>query len=65
MIHFEPRFHIGQKVYHATQESDWGIIVNINYNVRERSNKYEVVFGRLNEDNVWCYEDELSENKVF
>ena len=62
---FTPEFEIGQKVYHATPDSDQGIIVDISYSILSRSVRYEVVFGRRGEDDIWCHGHELSENKTF
>ena len=62
---FNPIFKINQEVYHITPYSDKGIIVDINYCVRTKQISYNVLFGRSIEDNIWCHEYELSENKVF
>lgn len=65
MYSFNPSYKIGDHVFHATKESDEGIITNITYDVRQRAIKYEVVFGKMDTDDVWCYEEELSETKLF
>jgi len=65
MYKFEPLFKIGDHVFHATKESDEGIIINITYNVRQRAIQYEVMFGRMDADDVWCYEEELSDTKRY
>jgi hypothetical protein len=65
MIQFNPKFQINQRVFHATRDSDEGIIINISYLVRQKSIEYEVTFGRRPEDRTWCIEEELSENKSF
>jgi uncharacterized protein (UPF0303 family) len=62
---FTPIYELGQKVYHITPESDQGIIVDITYSVLKRTIQYNVVFGRHSEDDIWCYEQELSEGKIY
>lgn len=62
---YKPKYQIGQHIFHATPESDKGIIVNINHDFVSNVIKYEVAFGRRAEDNIWCDEVELSESKIF
>lgn len=62
---FETEFSIGDKVYHATKESDMGIVIDASFSVRANCVKYEVSFGRMDADDVWVYEEELSSSKVF
>ena len=62
---FETVYNIGDEVYYATQESDKGIVIDISYSIRNRSIKYNVVFGRRQDDDIWCYVEELSESKRF
>jgi len=64
-IAFSAKYEIGQPIYHATPESDKGIIVDIKYSVLKDRVMYLVAFGRRGEDQVECYEHELSENKIF
>lgn len=60
---YKNKFNIHDKVYHLTPESDEGIITNWVYDRRLNAYKYEVTLGF----NIvfWCYEDELSLEKVF
>lgn len=62
---FETVLNIGDKVYHATKESDMGIIIDVSFSIRANCVKYEVCFGRFDVDDVWVYEEELSNYKVF
>lgn len=62
---FNTKFDIGDQVYHATKDSDMGIITDSCYFVRSGTLKYEVAFGRLSGDSVWCYEEEISEVKTY
>ena len=62
---YNPKYKIGQHVFHNTPESDKGIIINIAHDFASNSVQYEIAFGRRAEDNVWCNEVELSESKVF
>lgn len=61
----EYRYHIGQFMYHNTPESDKGIITDITYSLLTRIVMYKVTFGRRAEDEVLCYEHELTETKTF
>jgi len=63
-VTFTCKYNIGEYVYHATPESDKGLIIDIHYSAI-KGVKYEVVFGRLGNDNVYCYEHELSKEKSF
>ena len=62
---FITKFSIGEYVYHAKPDGDKGIIIDINYNVITKSVSYHVIFGRQEDDDVWCDELELSEEKVY
>jgi hypothetical protein len=42
---FETKYSIGDNIYHATPESDKGIIVDIQYNVLTGLVRYNIVFG--------------------
>ncbi len=58
-----PKFDIGTRVYHVTQESDQGVIINAHYTMRHGYWIYEVSF----KPGISCdlFEDEISENKYF
>ena len=60
-----PIYKIGDVVFYATPEADRGIVVNWSYSAREKLIKYCVSFGRLPDDQIWCYPEELSTCKVF
>jgi len=64
-ISFRTKYNIGDSVYHLTPESDRGIVIDISYSVLNKTVKYEVVFGRNSEDDIWCYEHELNDSKTF
>ena len=65
VITFKHEHNIGDKVFHATPDGDKGIIINFMYDHKMECVKYNVVFGRTAEDDVWCFEEELSNSKVF
>ena len=64
-IKFIPLYGIGDQIFHITQESERGVIVDISYSVLTRLVKYNIVFGIKMDDDVWCWEHELSVDKVF
>ena len=61
----EPIYNIADEVYHKTPESGKGIIIDINYSLLTRMYKYNVVFGRAPEDDVWCFGHELCNNQTY
>ena len=61
----EPIYNIADEVYHKTPESGKGIIIDINYSLLTRMYRYNVVFGRGPEDNVWYFGHELSDSQIF
>lgn len=65
MIEFNPEFQIGDSVYHATSDSDRGIILDITYSLRSGQVRYIVTFGRRSEDEISCLGIELSFDKTF
>jgi hypothetical protein len=60
----DPKFNIGDRVYHIIPESEQGIVKNIQYLFAERLFVYEVVFCESKEP-LWHFEHELSPNKLF
>jgi len=60
---FEPKYQIGQKIWHKTPDSEQGIIIDIIYYVNTQQIKYCVAIGFNNE--VWCLEKELSDEKII
>jgi uncharacterized protein (UPF0303 family) len=65
MYQFEPKYKIGQNIWHITPESDKGIIVDISYKARTKEIMYNVIFGRGPDDDLWCHEFELIDSKQF
>jgi len=63
MITFEPKYKIGQPIFHKTKESDEGLILDITYSHLRRQIYYVVALGF--NDEVTCIEQELSETKNF
>ena len=61
----EPQFKINDLVYHKTPESGKGIVVDITYSILTNLYRYNVMFGRSSDDDVWCYEHEISETINF
>lgn len=58
------KYNIGDKVYHATPESDQGIVVDWMYTRYAGVYKYYVTWGPNNTEN-WYLDVELSPTKVF
>ena len=65
MFNFTPLFSIGDKVWYNLGDSDQGIVLDITYSIRNDDIRYLVSFGREYNDEVLCYEQELSANKIF
>ncbi len=59
-----PKYNIGQSVYHVTPESDKGVVLDCIYSLRKNQWEYLVTF-RANEQSLIYYEEELSENKIY
>ncbi len=59
-----PKYNIGQSVYHVTTESDKGVVLDCIYSLRKNQWEYLVTF-RANEQSLIYYEEELSENKIY
>mgnify|MGYP006879606773 CR=1 FL=1 len=64
-INIEYQYKLGQFIYHNTPESNKGIIIDITYSILTRLVMYKVAFGRGVDDEVLCYEHELTETKTF
>jgi len=58
-----PKYAIGDRIYHITKESDEGVIVDATYSLRFRSWQYVVTFKAG--DSCSLYEDEISLTKIF
>lgn len=59
-----PKFNIGQKVWHCTPESDTGIVIDCVYSLYNNKWTYEVTFST--ESPTLLYnENELSDRKIF
>ena len=56
---------MGEFVYHRMEESRKGLIIDVSFSLRNGQVKYEVVFGVSSNDDVWCYEIELSDTPSF
>lgn len=59
----QPKFKIGDWVYHVAPESDKGLILDIKYVYSSGKFEYLVSLGWADEKIVW--EEELSANKTF
>lgn len=59
-----PKYEIGERVYHITPESDPGIILDCRFSVRENAWSYLVTFSPEKESLLY-YEDELTQSKIF
>lgn len=60
----QPKFNIGDKVYHITPESDLGVVLDAEYSLLNNRWRYVVTFGIKDSDYTY-YEHELSTSKVF
>ena len=63
MIIKDPKFKIGDRVFHVTRDSDEGVIINSTFRVRNSAWIYSVTFKPG--DNIELYEDEISSTKIF
>lgn len=60
----EPKFVIGDRVYHITRESGWGVIINACYQVLSNMWEYQVAF-RSDMESLWYFEHELTTTEVY
>lgn len=60
----QPKFRIGDRVYHVTPESPAGIVTDCKYSLRYNEWGYDVTFDYLHESLTY-YEDELTLEKVI
>jgi hypothetical protein len=60
---FKPKFHIGDRIFHITPESEVGVILDIRYCVKTGEILYLIALGFNNE--VWAIEEELSTSRVI
>jgi hypothetical protein len=58
-----PKYAIGERIYHVTKESDEGVIINILYSLRFHTWVYVVTFKAG--DSCELFEDEISRSKIF
>jgi hypothetical protein len=59
----QPKFNIGDRIYHNTPNSEEGLVMDISYSLRYKEFVYNIVVGYNN--NYDCLEDELTEDKIF
>ena len=62
---YNPKFKVGDPVYHVTRESDEGIILDIQHTFVTNEIDYLVAFGWRTEEQVICSERELCDTKRF
>ena len=58
------KYNIGDRVHHATPESDLGIVVDASYFLLSNKWVYNVTFSHSMEP-IWYNEHELSESKIY
>jgi hypothetical protein len=63
MISFNPKYEIGEKVYHITPESSQGVIIDISYRLSTGIISYLIAISWDNE--VWALGEELSREKII
>jgi len=59
----QPKYKLGEKVYHITPDSEIGIITDIIYHYNLDYNVYEISTGF--DKNFYCDEFELTREKTF
>jgi hypothetical protein len=59
-----PKYQIGERVYHITPESETGIVLDARFSLRENAWSYIVTFGP-DKDSLLYYEDELTTSRIF
>jgi len=64
-VTFNNKFNRGDNVFYITPDSDKGVVLDIEYSVKENDFFYIVSFGRKHDDQIRCSEIELSLSKVF
>lgn len=60
----QPKFNIGQRVYHVIPESECGVVINIKFDYLTGLHEYQVAFS-ASAESIWYYEHELSTDKIF
>lgn len=63
--HFEHEHQIGDTVFHAVEENKKGIIVDVRYSLSSGLIEYNVIFGVLTSEDVWCSPIEISDTPNF
>ncbi len=64
-ITIKHKFDVGETVYHITPESPPGIVLEWTYYSYSRKVRYKVVYGHDSNNEVWCDEIELTEDKIY
>ena len=59
----KPKFEIGERVYHVTEGSTKGIVLDIRYSYYHDNNEYLVAFSHDTE--LWCLDREISKNQTW
>lgn len=60
----QPKFNLGDKVYHITPESEQGTVLEATYSLLNNKWNYTVTFG-LRDSDYRYYEHELSDTIQF
>ncbi len=63
MVIPNPKFNIGDRIFHVTRDSDEGVIVNAMYYIRQRNWTYTVTFSPGSEHEL--FEDEIMTSKIY
>lgn len=64
MIMKESKFKVGDRVFHITEESDHGVVLDGRYSLLTGLWEYNVTFSPT-QGEMWFYEHELSEHKIY
>lgn len=60
----QPKYKIGDRVFHITPESDRGVVINARYELVSNVWEFQVAFSAIMES-LWYFEHELIDHKVF
>lgn len=61
---FNYEYKIGEEVFNATGDKEKGIVIDINFSVRTGL-KYSVSYGRMPDDEVWVYPEEIVKERAL
>jgi len=60
----QPKFSIGDKVYHVTLDSEEGVVLDASYSMLRKRWKYLVTFGIRDNDSRYYEHELLSQRRI-